>query len=352
MKGNLPLVRVDDIQIQPRDNTLVLATHGRSIWILDDLTPLEKITEGTLGEDVHLFDIGPATHFRLYNRKADTGHKWFMAPNPPYGAVINYYLKDKPTNDVKITISDRGGKTIRELTGAKESGMGRVVWDLRTAGPEPTPTPGAPGGGGFFGPMAGPRVAPGEYNVKIAIGTKQATGNVRVEEDPRIQISESDRVKLADAMSRLFDLLKAAGTTRRSLANLKTQLTTLQNSLKDNPETPKNVTEAIQKLSDDVTNLQKRLFPPPDLSGGAGPPLPDEPRPLYFDILNVAFNMDGYTAAPTADEMLRLDDYAKKLRELIAEVNKMMDQDVPKLNKQMSDAGLQIVNPGKKIPPP
>jgi len=66
----------------------------------------------------------------------------------------------------------------------------------------------------------------------------------------------------------------------------------------------------------------------------------------------VAFNMDGYTAAPTADEMLRLDDYAKKLRELIAEVNKMMDQDVPKLNKQMSDAGLQIVNPGKKIPPP
>ena len=352
MKGNLPLVRVDDIQIQPRDNALVLATHGRSIWVLDDLTPLEKITEGTLSEAVHLFDIGPATHFRLYNRKADTGHKWFMAPNPPYGAVINYYLKDKPTDDVKVTISDNGGKTVRELTGAKESGMGRVVWDLRMAGPEPTPTPGAPGGGGFFAPQAGPRVVPGEYNVKLAVGGKQATGTVRVDEDPRIQIAEADRAKLSEAMMRLFDLLKSAGTTRRTLANLKTQLTTLQNSLKDNPDTPKNVTQAVQALSDEVTALQKRLFPPPDTSGGAGPLLPDEPRPLYFDILSTTFGLDGYTAAPTGDEMLRIDDYAKKLRELIADVNKVLDEGVPKLNKQMSDAGLQIVNPGKKIPPP
>jgi len=98
--------------------------------------------------------------------------------------------------------------------------------------------------------------------------------------------------------------------------------------------------------------LQKRLFPPPDLSGGAGPPLPDEPRPLYFDILSAAFGLDSYTAAPTSDEMLRIDDFTKKLRELIADVNKVMDEGVPKLNKQMSDAGLQILNPGKKIPPP
>ena len=153
-------------------------------------------------------------------------------------------------------------------------------------------------------------------------------------------------------MSRLFDLLKSAGTTRRQLANLKTQLTTLQNSLKDNPDAPKSVTEAVQKLSDDVTNLQKRLFPPPDTSGGAGPPLPDEPRPLYFDILITAIGLDGYTAAPTSDEMLRIDDLAKQLRALIADVNKLIDEGVPKLNKQMSDAGLQIVNPGKRIPPP
>ncbi|HVS21793.1 MAG TPA: hypothetical protein VHD88_08080, partial [Pyrinomonadaceae bacterium] len=349
MKGNLPLMRVDDIQIHPRDNALVLATHGRSIWVLDDLTPLEKITEGTLSEAVHLFDLAPVTHFRLYNRKADTGHKWFMAPNPPYGAVINYFLKDKPTEDVKITITDRGGKTVRELTGAKESGMGRVVWDLRLPGPEPSPSPGV---GGFFGPPIGPRVAPGDYNVKLAVGAKQATGTVRVEEDPRIQIAEADRAKLNEAMMRVYDLMKSGGAVRRSLQSLKTQLTALQNSLKDTPDVPKNVTQAVQTLSDDVTNLQKRWTGVPDTSGSAGPPLPDEPRPLFGQIVTIAFGLDSYTAAPTSDEMLRIDDLAKQLRVLITDVNKVIDEGVPRLNKQMSDAGLQIVNSGKKIPPP
>jgi photosystem II stability/assembly factor-like uncharacterized protein len=349
MKGNLPMVRVDDIQIQPRDNALVLATHGRSIWVLDNLTPLEKVTEGALAEDVHLFEVEPATHFRLYNRKGDTGYKWFAAANPPYGAVINYYLKDKPKDDVKITITDSAGKTVRELTGAKESGMNRIVWDLRLPSPEPSPTPG--GGGFFFGPR-GPRVTPGDYNVKIVASGKQATGTVHVEEDPRIQIAAADRAKLDEAIARVYDLLKTGSTVRKSLQSLKTQLTTLQNTLKETPDVPKNVTQTAESLSNDVTNLQKRFTGVPDTSGGAGPPLADEPRPLYNDILTIGFGLDSYTAAPTSDEMLRLDDLAKKLRELIADVNKVIDEGVPRLNKQMSNAGLQIVNPGKKISPP
>ena len=328
MKGNLPLVRVDDIQVQPRDNTLVLATHGRSIWVLDDLTPLEKITEGTLAEDVHLFDISPATHFRLYFRKGNTGHQWFTAANPPYGAVINYYLKDKPKDDVKITITDGGGMMVRELDGAKESGMGRVVWDLRMTSPEPSPSPSP---GGFFGAVRGPRVAPGDYNVRLAVGGKQANGSVRVEEDPRIQVAEAERAKLDEALMRVYGLLKSASTTRRSLQNLKTQLTTLQNSLKDTPDVPKNVTQAVQTLSDDVTNLQKRLVAAPDLTGSAGPPLPEEPLPLLGQIFEVGSGLDSYTAAPTADEILRIDALAKKLRELIVDVNKMIEEGVPRL---------------------
>jgi len=349
MKGNLPLVRVDDIQIQPRDNALVLATHGRSIWVLDDLTPLEKITEGTLSEDVHLFDVEPATHFRLYGRKGNIGHKWFSAANPPYGAVINYYLKNKPNDDVKIVITDRAGKTVRELTGAKESGMGRVVWDLRLPSPEPSPSPEA---GDFFGAPRGPRVAPGEYNVKLAAGGKQATGTVRVEEDPRIQIAEADRAKLNEAIMRVYDLLKTGAAVRKSLQNIKTQLINLQNTLKDMPDAPRNVTQALQTLSDDVTNLQKRLVAAPDLTGSAGPPPPEEPRPLLGQLFEVGFGLDSYTAAPTSDELMRIDDLAKQLRQLIAEVNRVNDEGVPRLNKQMSDAGLQIVNPGKKITPP
>jgi small-conductance mechanosensitive channel len=238
---------------------------------------------------------------------------------------------------------------MRELTGAKESGMGRVVWDLRMSSPDPSPSPEA---GGFFGPPRGPRVAPGEYVVKFAVGAKQATGAVRVEEDPRIQIAEADRAKLNDALMRVYDLAKASITARKSLQNLKTQLTTLQTGLKNTPDVPKNVNDAVQKLSDDVANLQKRLTGLPGNAGGAGPPLPDEPRPLLGQIFEIGGGLDSYTGAPTADEVMRIEDLAKQLRELLGDINKMIEEGVPRLNKQMSDAGLQIVNPGKRIPPP
>ena len=87
------MVRVDDIQIHPRDNDLVLATHGRSVWVLDNITPLEQMSEAVMASEVHLFDISPATHVRLYGRKGNTGHKYFSAPNPAYGAVVYYHLK-------------------------------------------------------------------------------------------------------------------------------------------------------------------------------------------------------------------------------------------------------------------
>lgn len=326
---------------------LVLATHGRSIWVLDDLTPLEKMTESALSEDVHLFEIAQATHFRLYNRKGNVGHKWFAAQNPPYGAVINYYLKEKPKEDVKITITDRHGKTVRELNGQKEAGLGRVVWDLRYTSPVPQASP-SPEVESFFGPPRGPRVPPGEYNVKVATGKLQANGTAHVDEDPRIQIAEEDRAKLDEAIMRVYELWKSAEAVRKSLQSVKTQLTSLQNILKDTPDVKKEVNTSVQSLSDEVTNLQKRLVAGPD-TGGAGPPLPDEPRPLLGQIREVGFGLDSYTGAPTADELVRIYDLAKQLRDLIGDVNKLIEEDVPKLNKQMSDAGLQIVNPGKKI---
>ena len=107
-----------------------------------------------MDSDLSVFDIKPATHYRLYNRRGATGHKVFNAPNPPYGAVINYYLKDKSKDDVKVTVTGRDGKVIRELKGPKEAGLNRVVWDLRRQSPvqlEPGQQGGGGGGGGFFG---------------------------------------------------------------------------------------------------------------------------------------------------------------------------------------------------------
>jgi photosystem II stability/assembly factor-like uncharacterized protein/flagellar hook assembly protein FlgD len=349
LKGNLPLVRIDDIQIHPRDNALVLATHGRSIWVLDDLSPLERASENILTSDIHLFDVAPATHFRLYGRKGNTGHKWFAAPNPPYGAVINYYVKDKPKDEVKVTITDQSGAVVRDLKGPKEAGLNRVVWDLRLNPPAP-PQEGQGGGSGFT--PRGPRVQPSVYVIKVTAGDKAATGNVTVQEDPRIQIVEADRGKLNEAIAKAYTLQKSAEAARKTMQSLKTQITTLQNSLKDNTEISKPVNDAVQKVSDGLAAIQKKLVNAPDTSGGAGPALPDEPRPLLNQINSVAFGLDSYTAAPTADELVRIEDLSKQLKDLFAELNKFLGEDVANLNKQLRESGLQFLNPGKPIAPP
>ncbi|MDQ1729633.1 MAG: hypothetical protein QOD33_1758 [Pyrinomonadaceae bacterium] len=351
LKGNLPLVRIDDIQIHARDNALVLATHGRSVWILDDLSPLERAADSVLAADIHLFDVAPATHFRLYGRKGDTGHKWFAAPNPPYGAVINYYLKDKPKDDVKITITDASGAVVRDLKGPKEAGLSRVVWDLRL-NPPAQPPEGQGGGGGFFGAPRGPRVRPGEYTIKIAAADKTATGNVLVQEDPRIQIVAADRGKLDEAIAKTYALQKSADAARKTMQSLKTQITTLQTSLKDNPDVSKATNESIQKLLDQLATIQKKLVAAPDSTGSAGPALPDEPRPLLSQISGIAFGLDNYTAAPTQDELVRIADLSQQLRDLLAELNKFTAEDVNNLNKQLRDSGLQFLNTGKPLEPP
>ena len=97
--------------------------------------------------------------------------------------------------------------------------------------------------------------------------------------------------------------------------------------------------DSVQKVSDGLAAIQKKLANAPDNSGGAGPPLPDEPRPLLNQINGVASGLDSYTAAPTADELTRIDDLSKQLRDLLAELNKFIAEDVANLNKQLRDSG-------------
>ena len=394
LKGNLPLVRVDDIQIHPRDNDLVLGTHGRSVWVLDNITALEKMSDAVMSSDVAVFDIPTATEFRLYNRKGNVGHKWFTAPNPPNGAMIDYYLKTKPEGNVRITISDASGKVMRELSGTREAGVNRVVWDLRMGAPgqalgggrggggrggggggagrpagqqagqqpataEPgaaageTPQqPGGGGGGGFGGGARGPRVAPGEYTVKVSASGKEASAVVRVQEDPRIQMPDADRAKWNDALMKAYELSRSAQAAGRAVQNLKTQMTSVQDSLRRTPNVPKEVNDAVKTLSDQIDDAQRKIVQTFDNSGGAGPPLPGAPRPITGRIGQLFNGLDSYTAAPTADQLARLSELTTELRALVDQLNKIIDESVPNLNKQIRDSGVAFVNPGQRVPPP
>lgn len=127
----LPTVRIDDIIIHPRDRDVIVGTHGRSIWIVDDITALEQVGDLSEEADVRLFDVRPATAWITDIQKQITvgGAKNFRGQNSPAGSAITYWLKN-PASNVRITISDVTGREIRTLDGTKDAGLNRVQWNL------------------------------------------------------------------------------------------------------------------------------------------------------------------------------------------------------------------------------
>jgi photosystem II stability/assembly factor-like uncharacterized protein len=215
--NGLPTVRIDDILVHPRDHDLIVGTHGRSIWIIDDITPLQEWNETAAAADFHLFPPRSAVQWKndVTLARGVGGAQYFRGENPAPGVAISYALKSPPEGDVTIAIADATGKTVRELRGTKKAGLNRVQWSLRGNPPQLPPnlpdlleaigfagaremfaaamrpaTPGQPSAaeaGGFGGMMRqileGRPVAPGTYVVKVTAGGKTLSAPIVVEAD-------------------------------------------------------------------------------------------------------------------------------------------------------------------------
>ncbi|MEJ7812178.1 MAG: hypothetical protein WKG32_17325 [Gemmatimonadaceae bacterium] len=131
IRGDLPPVPVRDLFVHPRDNDLVIGTHGRGAYILDDVTPLQQLADARAAA-AYLYDVRPSTRFAMWQNDANLGQKEYVAKNPPYGALITYYLRTKPRDTATITVADKSGKVIRQIRRApSQAGVNRAVWDLR-----------------------------------------------------------------------------------------------------------------------------------------------------------------------------------------------------------------------------
>jgi photosystem II stability/assembly factor-like uncharacterized protein len=365
---NLPTVPVDDIQIHPRDNDLILGTHGRSIWILDDITPLQQMNAQVLNSNLLLFDVRPAYLFRTQN---DTppgfgfGWRMFQGQNPPYGALIDFYAKSAAGADQGLTISitDSTGKPVRAIrcvsAGATKvspapaqepsctlkAGVNRVAWDLRYDAPAPPEPSGAAGegrGGGFGGPPRGPLVEPGEYTVKITLGSDTQTKPVRVEEDPRIQISDADRKARHEAIMKIYELQHGVTLDQRRVNALKTELDALMASWKraGAPKIPDEVTKAAQDFSKkiDAVRANYTALPQEELTTPLPPTWPTR-------VGQMATLLEGYTAAPTPDVTEEIALLEKEVPEGHEQVQKLIDEDLANFNKAMDAAGVPFLTP-------
>jgi photosystem II stability/assembly factor-like uncharacterized protein len=208
LKNNMPTLPFNDLVIHPRDNDLVLASHGRGIWILDNVNALQGLTSAAAASSAVLFTIEPAEQIRYTNTKAHTGDMLFRGENPPNGAIIDYWL-GAHTDGVALAVHTTGGDLVQTLQPSSHRGMNRVVWNLRYAA---LPVRGGSGeddeGGGSN--LAGPYVAPGTYVVRLSAAGRALEQRVEVRDDPRITIPASDRKIWMDTLLALAATIRQA----------------------------------------------------------------------------------------------------------------------------------------------
>ncbi|MBZ5602617.1 MAG: hypothetical protein LAO79_09960 [Acidobacteriia bacterium] len=340
--SNFPQVRVDDIKIHPREHDLIIATHGRSLWILDDITPLEQMSRAAR-QEMTLFDLRPATSWRLIETSSgQEGQRPFAGANPPPGAVINYTLP-KATNDkVTVTILDSQGNVVRELAGTGFEGLNRVTWDLHypPTGPSTAEQKWAIAGGFFYRGADGPMVEPGVYTVKLSQGANQATKTVTVSEDPDIHMSAEDRAARHTAIMRAYDLYKSGidGATRlRALRNTVAATTKTWKSDTAIPEQARKDLEAFSRKADDLAPLLSGNPNPAASAGAYTPPtLPEQ-------LAHVLFSLENYSAAPRARDTEQLTALEGLQQDALRRLKQLIDVDLAALNKTLSASGVPYV---------
>jgi photosystem II stability/assembly factor-like uncharacterized protein len=346
LKNNFPRAPVDDIKIHPRDNDLIVGTHGRSIWIVDDITPLEQLSDEVLTSDVHLFDVRPGVEWHMMDAKTAIGHSFYIADNPPYGAIINYYLKARAGRDagLKVDILDKDGKLVRTLTNLPvDAGLNRTAWDLRTDAPAPAePQAGRGGGGGGRGGGGrGILTPPGEYTVRLSLGTTQLTKKVVVEDDLRVTLSPADRAIRTQTITELFNLSKEADGPQREFTSLRTAITNLRAAWKNSGDVPPAATKALDDLEAKMDAVEKT--PEADLT--AGTPLAQYTAPPVSQrITRLMGAVDGYALKPTADQLAELKQLQAELPGVNAKIRQVIDVDLPAANKAIDAAGIPALS--------
>jgi hypothetical protein len=324
---------VRDIQVHPRDNDLIIGTHGVGAWILDDIGPLQELSAAT-NEEVYLFDVRPAIRWTTGSRDASMGQREFRAPNPPNGAYFNYFLASAPSDPVVFTVKDGTGAVVTTLRNPNvTAGVNRTVWNFRHEGATPIADPGsesAGGGGGRFG-GGGPPAMPGEYTVTLRAAGQELASTFRVEADPRIEgVSQADYQVQFDAAMALRDLSSQVNLAIRACTQLETQINGLLEAVRASDVANKQeIVMAGQAALGEVQAFEATLRrPPPRMGYRQAPRLSEEIRSLNSSITSVP-------SRPTEAEMMRLDELEVETAQKLDELNQLMNSTIADLNQMV-----------------
>jgi photosystem II stability/assembly factor-like uncharacterized protein len=333
VRANLPTVPIYEITLHPRDNAMILATHGRALWILDDLGPIQQYATAQTAA-AFLFEPRPVAFRSVATERQDDseGDMRFLGQNPPVGVTLTYQLRTT-ADSVRLVIKDPAGATIRELKGdavkgKDAAGMNLVQWNLRSEPILPAKKPQgppAPSPLSFFLPNTGdpgtpgPVVLPGDYRVALVVNGKEAaTRSVTVRGDPDVTISQQDRESRFKLLKELQQLTATASDAADALRAADQQLKAVKTELADSTKVPAPIRAAMDSLGKELDPLKKTFgIRDPneefDFSGFR------KILPLRVALLGA--NIGGVTAPPTAQDLQSAADVRRLVPKSVDDVN-------------------------------
>ncbi len=212
LRNNMPAVSVRDIRIQPHFNDLVIATHGRSIWVMDDIRPLQDLPQA-VNAGAMLFAPRTSYEYNLTNNTEGL-YTQYAAPNPPYGVPVSYYQSTQQATAPEVTILDAAGHTVRTLRGTNDAGINRIVWNFTAAPPVKWTGAANPA---FAGPDDGPTVVPGRYTARITLNGRTFAQPFTVKPDPQSTMTLAQMQQSYNAFAKLNSLYSSVDVMLNNL---------------------------------------------------------------------------------------------------------------------------------------
>lgn len=297
LKSNMPTLPFNDLVIHPRDNDLVLGTHGRGVWILDHVNALQELSPEVLKKQAALFSISDAEIINYMRDGAHTGDMYYRGENPEFGAAIDYYLKDSVASDnISLKIYDTKGDLVDEVTPARKAGLHRSMWGLRHQINQE---------GSGRSRVRGPYVLPGLYTAKLEVNGEIQEQKFRVSDDPRLDVSLDVRKEWTASQMEVMNLYTDIAEDRKNIQALEKQLDQLE---KDSVSYDKDSAAPLKEIGRKYGELVNRT------------------RSLYSDI-------GGYIGPWTTDQKEQYDYYLSMKDKLKVERDVVIKSTIPKINR-------------------
>jgi len=331
-KGNhFPAVAVRDLAIHPRENDLVLATHGRGIWIVDDIVPLRGLTNDVTSQEVAFVSARPVQQRIEGNGGWANGDAVFVGDNPPDAAVITYYQRTRHLfGKLKIEILDSTGRVVDEVPASKRPGLNRVTWSMREKPPRVPPAAQI-----AFAGTRGPRLVPGDYTVRLTKAGKVYETKFTVGLDRRAKFTAEDRKAQYNAAMKVHALFNDESGLMDRILFLRRDVAKAASALPENDALKKN----IKGFDDKIENVRKKIVATKEGGAITGEErLREHTDQLYGALLSFEGKPGDYQIAYIAALRRELEDVTK-------EFDQLLTKDLSSLNDSLKSKGKPAIAP-------